>query len=211
MSPISCIFLYVEKYQNREQWHLLLVTSSNLLPKSVVSWTPFTKITYSLTSTLLLGGVSSEMSEMLAAWLKSSFCTQIKLNSQFSGYAFFFSVDTSKAWSCVRFLYWAPDIWKEIIYQNCINLRFTCKRKTGKTGRHPKRTAWGAEGGFLIRLRAVCPACRWTRWSLQNPVGSMVSGQATCLGSRSYSETGGKAGHPQRQLLSQIISWFLNR
>lgn len=55
MSPISCI-LYVEKYQNHEQWHLLLVTSSNLLPKSVVSWTPFTKITYSLTSTPLLGG-----------------------------------------------------------------------------------------------------------------------------------------------------------
>lgn len=65
------------------------MTSSNLLPKSVVSWTPFTKITYSLTSTLLLGGVSSEMSEMLAAWLKSSFCTQIKLNSHLSRCAFF--------------------------------------------------------------------------------------------------------------------------
>ena len=146
MSPISCIFLYVEKYQNHEQWHLLLVTSSNLLPKCVASRTPFTKITYILTSTPLLGAYPQRCL-ICCPWLKSSFCTQIKFKSQFSGYAFFFfSVNTSKAWSCVRFLYRAPGIWKEIMYQNCINLQFTCKGKNGKTGRCPKRTGMRSRG-----------------------------------------------------------------
>lgn len=145
--PISCI-LYVEKYQNHEQWHLLLVTSSNLSakmrcfmdppsPKSHIAWPP----------PPLLGGVSSGDVFMLAAWLKSSFCTQIKLNLQFSGYAFFFSVGYIRSLILCDF-FTKLQVWKEIIYQNCINLWFTCKKKTGKTGRHPKRTAWGAEEWF---------------------------------------------------------------
>lgn len=55
MSPISYI-LYVEstKIMNNDIW--LLMTSSNLLPKCVVSWTSSPKSHIAWTSTPLLGG-----------------------------------------------------------------------------------------------------------------------------------------------------------
>lgn len=89
--------------------------------KALFHGPPSPKITYSLTSTPLLGGVSSEMSEMLAAWLKSSFCTQIKLNSQFSGYAFFFFFSWHIRSLILCKISLPSSRYIERIYQNCIN------------------------------------------------------------------------------------------
>ena len=116
------------------------MTSSNLLPKCVASQTPFTQITYILTSTPLLGAYPQRCLRC-CPWLKSSFCTQIKFNSQFSGYAFFFFSKHIKS------LVLCKISLKEIIYQNCISLQFTCKGKNGKTGRRPKRTGMRSRGG----------------------------------------------------------------
>ena len=57
-----------------------------------------------------------------------------------------------------------------IIYQNCINLQFTCKgEKPIRQESVQREQASEAEGGFLVGLKRVCLAYRLMRWSLQNP------------------------------------------